>query len=78
MVRDVGRRLGRVDVLVNNVGWTMDRLFVEKMRAEWEKEIQLNLWGTITAEEQWPGGTEEDQSCPTTSSIARSARRKSP
>jgi 2-hydroxycyclohexanecarboxyl-CoA dehydrogenase len=47
MVRDVEDRLGRVDVLVNNVGWTYDRLFVEKERAEWEKEIQLNLWGMI-------------------------------
>ena len=46
-VREVEGRLGRVDVLVNNVGWTYDRLFVEKERAEWEKEIQLNLWGMI-------------------------------
>ncbi len=47
MVKDVEARLGRVDVLVNNVGWTQDRLFVEKTREEWEKEIQLNLWGMI-------------------------------
>jgi 2-hydroxycyclohexanecarboxyl-CoA dehydrogenase len=47
MVRDVESRLGGVDVLVNNVGWTMDRLFVEKTREEWDKEIQLNLWGMI-------------------------------
>jgi 2-hydroxycyclohexanecarboxyl-CoA dehydrogenase len=47
MVREVEGRLGRVDVLVNNVGWTYDRLFVEKERTEWEKEIQLNLWGMI-------------------------------
>jgi 2-hydroxycyclohexanecarboxyl-CoA dehydrogenase len=47
MVREVEGRLGRVDVLVNNVGWTYDRLFIEKERSEWEKEIQLNLWGTI-------------------------------
>ena len=47
MAREVEARLGRVDVLVNNVGWTMDRLFVEKAREEWEKEIQLNLWGMI-------------------------------
>jgi 2-hydroxycyclohexanecarboxyl-CoA dehydrogenase len=38
---------GHVDVLVNNVGWTVDRLFVEKQRAEWEREIQLNLWSMI-------------------------------
>jgi len=47
MVRAVGERLGRVDVLVNNVGWTHDRLFVEKTRDEWEREIQINLWGMI-------------------------------
>jgi 2-hydroxycyclohexanecarboxyl-CoA dehydrogenase len=47
MVREVENRFGTVDVLVNNVGWTLDRLFVEKAREEWEKEIQLNLWGMI-------------------------------
>ena len=47
MVGEVERQFGEVDVLVNNVGWTLDRLFVEKTRAEWEKEIQLNLWGMI-------------------------------
>jgi 2-hydroxycyclohexanecarboxyl-CoA dehydrogenase len=47
MARSVESRLGKVDVLVNNVGWTIDRLFVEKTREEWEKEIQLNLWGMI-------------------------------
>jgi len=47
MVRAAESRHARVDVLVNNVGWTHDRLFVEKTRDEWEKEIQLNLWGMI-------------------------------
>ena len=47
MVRAAESRHGRVDVPVNNVGWTHDRLFVEKTRQEWEKEIQLNLWGMI-------------------------------
>ncbi len=47
MVRAVDKRHGRVDVLVNNVGWTHDRLFIEKTRDEWQKEIQLNLWGMI-------------------------------
>ena len=32
----------------------------------------------VTAEGHWPDGIKEDRSCPTTSSIARSARRKSP
>ena len=38
---------GSVDVLVNNVGWTVDRLFMEKPREEWEKEVKVNLWGAI-------------------------------
>jgi 2-hydroxycyclohexanecarboxyl-CoA dehydrogenase len=47
LVKAVESRFGRIDVLVNNVGWTHDRLFVEKTREEWEREIQLNLWGMI-------------------------------
>jgi len=47
MVRSVEGRFGGVDVLVNNVGWTVDRLFIEKPREEWEREIQLNLWSVI-------------------------------
>jgi 2-hydroxycyclohexanecarboxyl-CoA dehydrogenase len=47
MVSAVEAKFGKVDVLVNNVGWTDDKLFIEKPRAEWEREIQLNLWGNI-------------------------------
>jgi 2-hydroxycyclohexanecarboxyl-CoA dehydrogenase len=47
MVRTVEQRFGRVDALVNNVGWTRDALFMEKPREEWEREVQLNLWGMI-------------------------------
>ena len=47
MMRAVEARFGGVDVLVNNVGWTRDALFIEKTREEWDKEIQLNLWGMI-------------------------------
>jgi len=36
-----------IDVLVNNAGWTKDRLFIEKPRDEWEKEISVNYWGVI-------------------------------
>jgi NAD(P)-dependent dehydrogenase (short-subunit alcohol dehydrogenase family) len=38
---------GVPDVLVNNVGWSEHRLFVDK---DWEvarREIDLNLWGTL-------------------------------
>ncbi len=47
MVRAAEERFGSVHVLVNNVGWTRDALFVEKTREEWDREIQLNLWGMI-------------------------------
>lgn len=39
--------MGRVDVLVNCAGWTIDRLFTEKPRAEWEREIAIDTWGFI-------------------------------
>jgi 2-hydroxycyclohexanecarboxyl-CoA dehydrogenase len=38
---------GGVDVLVNCAGGTVDRLFIEKQRAEWEREIAINQWGFI-------------------------------
>ncbi len=47
MVAKVEDDFGGIDILVNNAGWVIDRLFVEKPRAEWEKEIQVNLWGMI-------------------------------
>jgi 2-hydroxycyclohexanecarboxyl-CoA dehydrogenase len=47
MVKRVEAELGAVEVLVNNVGWASDGLFVDKTRAEWEREVQLNLWSMI-------------------------------
>src|SRR5438270_6244889 len=38
---------GSIDVLVNCAGWTIDRLFVDKPREEWEKEIAIDIWGFI-------------------------------
>jgi 2-hydroxycyclohexanecarboxyl-CoA dehydrogenase len=38
---------GRIDVLVNCAGWTVDRLFRDKPRSEWEKEIAIDFWGFI-------------------------------
>jgi 2-hydroxycyclohexanecarboxyl-CoA dehydrogenase len=38
---------GAVDILVNGAGWTIDRLFVDKPREEWEKEIAIDVWGFI-------------------------------
>jgi 2-hydroxycyclohexanecarboxyl-CoA dehydrogenase len=39
--------MGRVDVLVNCAGWTVDRLFMDKPREEWEREIAIDVWGFI-------------------------------
>lgn len=47
MVTRAIQEFGSVDVLVNNVGWTVDRLFLDKPREEYEKEVQVNLWGAI-------------------------------
>ena len=38
---------GQIHILVNCVGWTIDRMFIEKERSEWEKEVNINLWGCI-------------------------------
>jgi len=47
MVKKTLDEFKAIDVLVNNVGWTFDRLFIEKTREEWEKEIALNFWSDI-------------------------------
>jgi 2-hydroxycyclohexanecarboxyl-CoA dehydrogenase len=47
MVKGTIDKFGRLDILINNVGWTFDRLFIEKPRAEWEKEVSINLWGVL-------------------------------
>ncbi len=47
MVKKAIDTFGQVDVLVKNVGWIRDRLFIEKPREEWEKEIKLNFWPPI-------------------------------
>ena len=47
MMAEAIGQLGSVEVLVNNVGWTVDRLFMDKPRAEHIKEVDVNLWGAI-------------------------------
>jgi 2-hydroxycyclohexanecarboxyl-CoA dehydrogenase len=47
MVQQTIGEFGSIDVLVNNVGWTIDRLFLDKPREEYEKEVRVNLWGAI-------------------------------
>ena len=41
--------MGTVDVLVNCAGWTIDRLFTDKPRGEWEREIAIDMWGFINS-----------------------------
>lgn len=47
MVKKTLEDFQKIDILVNNVGWTHDRLFIEKPREEWEREININLWSPI-------------------------------
>jgi 2-hydroxycyclohexanecarboxyl-CoA dehydrogenase len=47
VVKRVLDREGRIDVLVNGAGWTVDRLFMEQSRADWEKIIAIELWGFL-------------------------------
>lgn len=46
-VTEILQRQSRIDVLVNCAGWTVDRLFMEKPRSEWEREIAIDFWGFI-------------------------------
>jgi len=47
LVKRVEDQFGGVDILVNNVGWTVEGLFIEQTREQWDREIQINLWGPI-------------------------------
>src|SRR5256714_765222 len=49
MVEFAKTSMGDIDVLVNCAGWTIDRLFLEKPRAEWEREIAIDMWGFINS-----------------------------
>ena len=46
-VRAVEAAHGRVDVLVNNAGWDVFRLFADSTPAEWQKLIAINLVGAL-------------------------------
>jgi len=47
MVKQTLEEFGRIDILVNVVGWVKDELFIKKPRDEWEKEIARNFWSDI-------------------------------
>jgi 2-hydroxycyclohexanecarboxyl-CoA dehydrogenase len=47
MVGRASDEFGRIHVLVNNVGWVLDRLFLEQPHEDWEKTVNINLWSVI-------------------------------
>jgi 2-hydroxycyclohexanecarboxyl-CoA dehydrogenase len=47
MVQKVVDRFKRIDVLVNNVGWQVDDLWINETRDKWEKTVAINFWGMV-------------------------------
>jgi len=47
MVKKTIEKFGKIDVLVNNVGWVANKLFMKKPREEYMKEITINYLGVI-------------------------------
>lgn len=42
-IDEVVKKYGQVDILVNNVGWAKDTLFIEEDEAYWDKVIALSM-----------------------------------
>jgi len=47
MVQKANDEFGPIDILVNNVGWNIDQMFMQETREKWEKIININYWGPI-------------------------------
>ncbi|PVZ10869.1 SDR family NAD(P)-dependent oxidoreductase [Actinomycetospora cinnamomea] len=47
MVAQAHQQFGRIDVLVNNAGWDKVGPFVDSDPADWDRAIQINLYGVL-------------------------------
>jgi len=47
MVKEVISKVGRIDILVNNAYASGHKLFTQSIRADWEKPINVCLYGTL-------------------------------
>jgi 2-hydroxycyclohexanecarboxyl-CoA dehydrogenase len=41
------QHFGQVEILINNAGWTNNALFINKTYDDFEREVDINLWGPI-------------------------------
>jgi 3-oxoacyl-[acyl-carrier protein] reductase len=45
MAAEIGRKFGRLDVIINNAGVTMDNLLPRQSEKEWDETVRTNLRG---------------------------------